>query len=349
MFLTSKTHKAPRLVPVFLLFGLVAGEVWSPVVTEAAETMADLRLFFGGSTRAQAGGRVELIEFFNRVARDDDGYYLTKSSLLRDPDNHRRAMAQVRKGLLVQNFASWQTASEQLPSVAEWIDVVSYDLEQWKQSKEEWQDIDQASGSMRDIASAYRLVYAGHLSNRLAARNRNDPQSIEHMARHADVYSAAAYPCLEMLDMDRCVADMRKMMLRARSANPNVVIHVGISLEKDVTLAQQYRYIEGNLDLTDGVSIFVFPNRPESIGRLKDFVRLLRDRPRADFDLDFDVDGVDFDLFLAGFTGPDVGSSRRCDARDLDGDKDIDHADFEVLLRCWSGADIPADPDCANP
>jgi hypothetical protein len=319
--------------------------------SRAADRMADLPVFFGGPTRMNASGQVELIAYFNEVAREDDGYFLTESSLLTDPTNHLAAISQIQEGRVVQNFASWQTAAEQLHLIVDLVDVIFYDLEHWEQSRDEWQDIELASQSMAAIAAAHGLFYIGHLSNRLADRNDDDPLSIEHMAAHADAYNATAYPCLEMFSMDECLADMREMIFRAKSANPQGEIHVGISLEKQITLVQQYEYIEGNLDLTDSISIFAYPNRPNSVQRLKDFIALLRDRPPTDFDFDFDVDLDDFGLFQACISGPAIphDGTTSCRRADLDGDSDVDLSDFGAFQRCLSGDNVPADPACAEP
>jgi hypothetical protein len=322
-----------------------------PVGWATAENrMTDLPIFFGGSTRMNHNGVVELIAYFNQVARDQDGYFLTESSLLNDPVNHLNAISQVQNGLVVQNFASWQTASEEIDLIADVIDVIFYDLEHWEQSRDEWQDIDAASASMAAIANSYGLFYVGHLSNRLADRNDDDPLSIEHMAAHAEAYNATAYPCLEMYSMAECVADMREMILRAKSANPDIIIQVGISLEKNITLPQHYQYIQGNLDLTDAISIFIFPNRPDSVQRLQDFITLLRYRAPADFDFDFDVDPDDFDLFQACSSGPAIphDGSHICRQADSDMDNDVDQEDFGMFQRCYSGENNPADPNCAN-
>ena len=340
----AKGERCIAVVPLacFLTFAAVR------CPTMAASAVADLPVFFGGSTKMNQSGQVELIDYFNQVARDDDGYMFTESSLLSDPVNHLNAMAQVQAGRLVQNFASWQTGAEQLDLIAGEIDVIFYDLESWEQSRDEGQDIEASSESMADVATTYGLLYVGHLSNRLADRNDDDPLSIEHMAAHADAYNATAYPCLEMFSMAECVADMREMILRARSVNPDIEIQVGISVEKDVTMAEHYEYIEGNLDLTDGISIFAFPNRPDSIQRLKDFIALLRDRPAADFDLDFDVDPDDFGSFQACFSGPATPAPPGCTAEDLDHDDDVDQSDFGIFQRCLSGPEVPADPECGG-
>ena len=340
----GRDKRGVRVISISFLFVFVQ----APGLTEAADRMVDLPLFFGGSTRMNQSGEVELITYFNQVARDEDGYFFRESSLLSDPVNHLDAMSQVQRGLLIQNFASWQTASEEIDLIADEIDVISYDLEHWEQSRDEWQDIEAASQSMAAIAAGYDLFYVGHLSNRLADRNDDDPLSIEHMAAHADAYNATAYPCLEMFSMEECVADMREMILRARSANPDIAIHVGISVEKNITLAQHYEYIEGNLDLTDGISVFAFPNRPDSVQRLKDFIALLRDRALADFDFDFDVDLDDFGSFQACVSGAAVPLPPGCEAKDFDADNDVDQTDFGIFQRCYSGQGNPADPDCAG-
>ena len=59
-----------------------------PCAAMAQKTLADLTLFFGGSSKMNASGVVELITYFNQVARADDGYFFMESSLLDDPVNH---------------------------------------------------------------------------------------------------------------------------------------------------------------------------------------------------------------------------------------------------------------------
>ncbi|UCD29143.1 MAG: hypothetical protein JSV03_01270, partial [Planctomycetota bacterium] len=206
-FSLSQENRGVKIIRIssLLVFLMFVGQA------EAANRMADLPIYFGGSTRMNQSGIVELIAYFNQVARDEDGYFLTESSLLSDPINHLNAISQVQHGLVVQNFASWQTASEEIELIADVIDVINYDLEMWDKSRGEWQDIEAASASMAGVAADYDLYYVGHLSNRLADRNDDDPLSIEHMAAHADAYNATAYPCLEMYSMAECVADMREM------------------------------------------------------------------------------------------------------------------------------------------
>jgi hypothetical protein len=121
-------------------------------------------------------------------------------------------------------------------------------------------------------------------------------------------------------------------------------------LEKNITLPQHYQYIQGNLDLTDAISIFIFPNRPDSVQRLQDFITLLRYRAPADFDFDFDVDPDDFDLFQACSSGPAIphDGSHICRQADSDMDNDVDQEDFGMFQRCYSGENNPADPNCAN-
>ena len=71
--------------------------------------------------------------------------------------------------------------------------------------------------------------------------------------------------------------------------------------------------------------------------------------PRADFDLDGDVDMADFGHLQRCFSGPDVpqGEPSCLDAR-LDGDPDVDQDDFAIFQRCLTGPNVPADPFCAD-
>lgn len=70
--------------------------------------------------------------------------------------------------------------------------------------------------------------------------------------------------------------------------------------------------------------------------------------PRADLDLDGDVDMSDFGKFQACYSGPGIPAAGSCLGSDLDGDQDIDQHDFEVFQGCMSGASVLADPNCAH-
>lgn len=75
----------------------------------------------------------------------------------------------------------------------------------------------------------------------------------------------------------------------------------------------------------------------------------LRARPAGDFDLDGDVDQVDFGAFQACISGPKVPQKDlACVMCDLDGDNDVDQNDFGVFQRCLSGPDIPMKRDCVQ-
>lgn len=65
-----------------------------------------------------------------------------------------------------------------------------------------------------------------------------------------------------------------------------------------------------------------------------------------DFDQDCDVDGDDFDAFVACAAGPTVPFDPTCTDKDLDGDNDADQEDYAVLQRCLSGAGIPPRQNC---
>ncbi len=68
----------------------------------------------------------------------------------------------------------------------------------------------------------------------------------------------------------------------------------------------------------------------------------------VDLDNDGDVDGADFVLFDACFSGPAVPVQAGCENRDFDDDVDVDQSDFGLFQRCYSGENIPADAGCAD-
>ncbi len=70
----------------------------------------------------------------------------------------------------------------------------------------------------------------------------------------------------------------------------------------------------------------------------------------GDLDGDGDVDQVDFGLFQACYTGPDVPQDDpACIWARLDDDDDVDADDLAIFLGCFTGANVPGDPDCAGP
>ena len=72
-------------------------------------------------------------------------------------------------------------------------------------------------------------------------------------------------------------------------------------------------------------------------------------RPQADFDGDFDVDGADLDLFQACATGAGIPTSGPdCDSADLDSDQDVDQADFAAFQRCFDGSGVVPGISCAD-
>ena len=71
--------------------------------------------------------------------------------------------------------------------------------------------------------------------------------------------------------------------------------------------------------------------------------------PRADFDLDGDVDQTDYGLFQLCLTGSGTSQTDpACESAMLDDDLDVDQDDFGLFQNCMSGPGIPADPTCAN-
>jgi hypothetical protein len=70
---------------------------------------------------------------------------------------------------------------------------------------------------------------------------------------------------------------------------------------------------------------------------------------KADFDLDGDVDQVDFGCFQACMTGSGPTQiDPSCESARLDGDADVDQLDLELFRGCMSGSNVLADPNCAN-
>ncbi len=69
----------------------------------------------------------------------------------------------------------------------------------------------------------------------------------------------------------------------------------------------------------------------------------------CDFDLDGDVDQVDFGRFQVCFSGVATPQNDpACRLAKLDSDDDVDQADFAIFQRCLSGPDLSADPNCAD-
>jgi hypothetical protein len=67
----------------------------------------------------------------------------------------------------------------------------------------------------------------------------------------------------------------------------------------------------------------------------------------ADFDLDGDVDQIDFGLFQRCYTGPGLPQTNGpCPGTDLDRDNDVDQDDFALFVRCISGPGRPSSPTC---
>ena len=202
--------------------------------------------------------------------------YFTEASLLQDKQKHLEAIAQVKKGKIIQAFSSLQTAKREIDSVKGAIDGISYDLELWQKSNAEWQDIEGASRKMSEIARSNNLLYLGHLGIKLSLGKKKDPLGIEHMAKYTDYYSAAIYPCLEKYCMDECVELMRSMVERAKKANPKIKVLVAVSLEKNIPLEQQYEFLRECSGFIDGIGIFLYPGRSDSEEKLKRLIKLIR-------------------------------------------------------------------------
>ncbi len=85
------------------------------------------------------------------------------------------------------------------------------------------------------------------------------------------------------------------------------------------------------LPIWDWHSAQSFADRAEGHGTLT----FLGGNAPADLDLDGDVDGADFALFFAAFSGPGVPTGNP--AADLDGDTDTDDADFGLAFAAFTG------------
>jgi len=71
--------------------------------------------------------------------------------------------------------------------------------------------------------------------------------------------------------------------------------------------------------------------------------------PRADFDLDGDVDQADFGLLQRCLSGTSVPQDNpSCADCRLDYDLDVDAYDGLLFKNCLSGPDVPADPGCSD-
>ncbi len=71
--------------------------------------------------------------------------------------------------------------------------------------------------------------------------------------------------------------------------------------------------------------------------------------PPADFDLDGDVDLIDFGLLQRCMSGTSVSQNDpECQPAKLDLDSDVDGDDYRIFRSCLSGPGVPADPDCAD-
>lgn len=78
-----------------------------------------------------------------------------------------------------------------------------------------------------------------------------------------------------------------------------------------------------------------------------DNVGLAPGNSRVDYDLDFDVDQVDFGYFQACYSGGGiVQTDPACADARLDDDEDVDVADLAVFRECLTGPGIIADPAC---
>jgi hypothetical protein len=69
--------------------------------------------------------------------------------------------------------------------------------------------------------------------------------------------------------------------------------------------------------------------------------------PIPDFDMDGDIDQVDYGFFQACYSGPGIPQSDpSCAKARLDADEDVDGDDFGVFQSCASGPAVAYDSDC---
>ena len=221
-------------------------------------------------------GTAEMISYYNQQASDQDYIYFFENSLLRNRQAQIEDYKKVAKGKIIQSFASYQNAEAELPYIKDYIQGVGYDLEKWDKSMNEGENIEASSQKMQALAKKYHLLYFSHLGIQLAERNRVDPESIEHMAKYADGYNLSLYPCLEQKSMTECVSMARNMAVRAKKYNSGVLVFVGISLEKNISLEDQLEFLEISSQFADGFGVFFYPTRPGSAVKFRQVMQMLR-------------------------------------------------------------------------
>jgi hypothetical protein len=227
----------------------------------------------------QKNGTYPSIDYINQIVRDTDYVAFSENSLLNNPQNHISAIKHVKKGKIIQNFASVKTASEYITYVKDYIDVVSYDLEKWDKSFGEGSSIEKSSKDMRTLVDKYHFQLIGHLGVQLATGRSGNPNSIEDMSKYSDGYGISLYPCLEQYSLNECVSMHKDMANRAKKANPSIFITVTVSVEKNITVNQHYQLLKISAPFIDGIGIFYNPQNPDSVKKFRELVNLIRGVP----------------------------------------------------------------------
>ena len=127
------------------------------------------------------------------------------------------------------------------------------------------------------------------------------------------------------------------------AADPILSGKVGVTAWGSKAAANEANSLLGGLDWTKNfVEGAVFDNV---------VVEGTKTRLAPDLNGDTFIDLVDFDLWRACYTGPDiplVDPNETCTNSDIDGDNDVDQVDFGFFQRCFSGTWTVFDPHCVD-
>ncbi len=133
-------------------------------------------------------------------------------------------------------------------------------------------------------------------------------------------------------------ADFLGTLIRCKTDGVPADAHDGLPLViKPNTPGSSDSYVHTGLDRATTYYYAAFsydgvPNHGSNVGEIA------RPAAPADFDLDGDVDQVDFGLFQGCYSGSGVGCDPGCREADLDSDGDVDQADFSTFQPCMGGA-----------
>lgn len=237
--------------------------------TPGSRSLNDLGITIGG-------GSQRWVDLFASFARDGnvetaDELGFTENTLKKNQVQFENLISQVEKGRINYNFASYQNALQNIEYLKDKVDSISYDLEKWEKSLNEWQDISGFSQKMSKLAHSYGLLYKAGLSYQLA----KNQESIESMAEFADIYGPHSHSFLKT-DPDGYVEFMRSQAERARSRNPNVVIEIMVSTAEGTPSVQKLlEIIKKSLDFADRVMIY-HDNSEESYQKTDELIKMLR-------------------------------------------------------------------------